>query len=243
MWLVTKTELTTDSYAHVCLLDGSTTLLTLDEYHNQVVHVSPMTETVSQPTQVALNVSAPTQEVRVLNTATGTVWGYDWQVNAVFPDGWYSPEGEYSQFVGDVPCYTLVVSGLKVYAKAFVDAHALMGRTSGNPDNLRAAYPTPLSQATALCHMAKLAEEENEDQAVYSIAEYLGGIPHQWCLDAMSGLTDPYCLIGYVMAVLCPDDESILAARQYVPVDYEGYMTTEAEDEEAWAAIDSQLRF
>ncbi|UZV39929.1 hypothetical protein LPP1_g03 [Leptolyngbya phage LPP-1] len=241
MWLVTKTEMIRPTYVHVQLLEGKSTLLTRYEYHNQVVHVTPLDEGASLPTQVAVNVSAPTQEVQVLNSATGTVWGYDWEVNASYAVGYYSDAGEFTPIDGDVPCYAMAV-GIKHYVKSFVDAHALFGRTSGNPDNLRAAYPTPLSQATALCYMAKVAEEENEDQAVYSIARYLD-IPHQWCLDAMSGLTDLYCLISYVMAVLCPDDESVLAARQYVPVEYEGYMTTEAEDEEAWAAIDSQLRF
>ncbi|UVD33235.1 hypothetical protein [Plectonema phage Pbo-yong3] len=237
MWLVTKTEMIRPTYVDVRLLDGSSTLLTLNEYHNQVVHVTPLDEGSSLPTQVALNVYAPTKEVQVLNTATGAVWGYDWQVNAVFPDGWYSPEGEYT------PCYNLVASEVKVYAKAFVDAHALFGRTYGNPDNLSAAYCTPLATATAICHMAQLVEEQNDDQAVYSIAEYLD-IPYQWCMDVTGGISDPYFLLGYISQRLCPTDEAVLAARQYLPIEYEGYLTTEQEDEEAWARLgDEGMRF
>lgn len=242
MWLVTKTEMIRPTYVHVQLLEGKSTLLTRDEYANQVVHVTPLEEGASLPTQVALSVNASTQEVNVLNTATGTVWGYDWEVNASYAVGYYSDAGEFTPLEGDIPCYAMAV-GIKHYVKAFVDAHALFGRTRGNPDNLRAAYPTPLSQATAICRMAKLADDENDDQAMYSIAYYLD-IPYQWCLDVTDGVSDPHFLTGYLSQQLCPTDEAVLAARQYLPVEYEGYMTTEAEDEEAWAAInDSWLRF
>ncbi|UOL49103.1 hypothetical protein [Leptolyngbya phage Lbo240-yong1] len=181
---------------------------------------------MSRTTYVTLNHNREEEYIDVVNCTFSVVYRIYYKRDAWFALGDYVNDRFY-EFNYDTQSE---VSTLAMFSPTLSDyvATYLASQVVEVKPSLAAKYNTPSKVAQVWVAIANLCETLNADHAMIAIADYLD-IPHQWCLDACDGLAEPYYLVGYILAELCPTDRHITDVRGYLPKAYWSFAPLESE--------------